>query len=90
MQSLDEMRSVFLVQVRQDGRIAGAAHLVSTQLVAQRHEVVGLAIEDGDDIARLVRHRLIAALEVDDLQSLVTQHAVAEGVRRSLVGPAMD
>ena len=90
VQPLDKMRPALLVEVRQDRRVTGAAHLVAAQLVAKRHEVVRLAVEDGDDVARLVRHRLVAGLEVDDLQSLVTEHAVAEGVRRSLVGPAMD
>ena len=90
VQPLDEVRPALLVEVRQDRCVARAANLVPTQLVAKRHEVVGLAVEHGDDVAPLVRHRLVAGLEVDDLQPLVTEHAVAEGVRRSLVRPALD
>jgi hypothetical protein len=62
---------------------------VSGQLVAQLREVVELAVEDRDDVAGLVRHRLEAQLRVDDAQALVTQHAYAELLRAALVRPAM-
>ena len=60
------------------------------ELGAQLAEVVELAVEDGDDVAGLVRHRLAARLEVDHPQAPVAERAAAEGVDGALVGAAMD
>ena len=68
-------------------RIVVAARL---ELVAELAEVVELAVEDGDDVAVLVRDRLAARGEVDDPQPPVAEHAAAEGVDRALVGAAVD
>ena len=53
-------------------------------------EVVELAVEDGDDVAGLVRDRLVAELGVEHLEPLVAEHAGAEGVGRALVGAAVS
>ncbi len=87
---LDEQRTALLVQVRQHGRVACAADLVVGELVSKRLEVVGLAVVDRDDVARLVRHRLVSRVEVDHLQPLVAEHAAPECVRRALVRPAVN
>ena len=59
------------------------------ELVAQLEEVVELAVEDRDDVARLVCDRLVAELGVDHLEPLVAENAGAEGVGRALVGAAV-
>ena len=56
----------------------------SFELPPKRPEVVDLAVEDNLDGAILVRHRLVAGLEVDDLQAGVTQRAPAR--RRAVAG----
>ena len=56
----------------------------------QLPEVVDLAVEYGDDVARLVRDRLASRLEVDHLQAAVAEHAAPERVDRALVRPAVD
>jgi hypothetical protein len=48
------------------------------QLRPQLAVVVELAVDDRDDVARLVRHRLVARLEVDDRQPA---HREADAVR---------
>ena len=60
------------------------------QLRPELAEVVELAVEDGDDVAGLVRDRLAAGGEVDHLEPAVSEHATAERVDRTLVRPAMD
>ena len=89
---LGETRPVLLVQVRDDGRVAGAADLVPApgELLAELEEVVDLAVEDRDDVSRLVLDGLAAGDEVDDLQPPVAEHAAAERVDRALVGAAVD
>ena len=91
-QVLGEPDPVLLVEVRDDGRVAGAADLVAAlaELLAQLEEVVDLAVEDADDVTGLVLDRLAAGDEVDDLQAPVTEHAAAETVDRALVRPAME
>ena len=86
----DELRAALLVEVRDHRGVAGAAHLMAGQLRPQLAEVVELAVEDGDDVARLVRDGLAAGDEVDDLQAPVAEHAAPERVHRALVGPPVD
>src|SRR5262249_57673601 len=59
------------------------------ELLAERREVVDLAVEDGHDVAGLVRDRLRAGQEVDDLQTPVAEDAAAKGVHRALVGTSV-
>ena len=52
-------------------------------------EVVQLAVEDRDDVAGLVQRRLVAGLEVDDLEATMAEDATPErrdaaGVRTSM------
>ncbi len=77
--------------MRDHGRVAASADLVPLlrELAPQLLEVVELAVEDGDDVAALVRHGLIAELGIDHLQPLVAENARAERVGRALVGAAM-
>ena len=91
VEPLDEARPVLLVQVRDHRRVAAAAHLVTLlrEVGAELREVVQLAVEDGDDVALLVRHRLVAELRVEHLQPLMAEDARAERVRRALVGAAV-
>ncbi len=91
-QVLGEPRPVLLVQVRDDGRVAGAADLVPApgEVLAELEEVVDLAVEDRDDVPRLVLDGLAAGDEVDDLQAPVAEHAASIGVDRALVRAAMD
>ena len=83
---------VLLVEVRDDGRVAGAADLVAAlaELLAKLEEVVDLAVEHGDDVSGLVLDGLAARDEVDDLQPPVPEHATAERVHRAFVGAAME
>src|SRR5207247_10011109 len=60
------------------------------QLVAQRAEVVELAVEDRDDVAGLVCDRLAPGRQVDHLQAPVTEYAASELVDGAFVGPAVD
>ena len=53
-------------------------------------EVVQLAVEDRDDVAGLVRHRLVAGLEVDDLEAPMAEHATPERGDAAVVGTAVD
>ena len=91
-QVLGEGGAVLLVQVGDDGRVAGAADLVPAlrQLVPELEEVVDLAVEDADDVAGLVLHGLAAGDEVDHLQAAVAEHAASERVHRPLVRPAVE
>ena len=57
------------------------------ELLAQLAEVVDLAVEDGDDVAGLVRDGLLAGLEVDHAQAAVAEHAAADGVDAPSSGP---
>ena len=82
--------AVLLVQVRDHGRVAGSrAPRAPASSAAQFAEVVELAVEDGDDVAGLVRHRLAPGLEVDHPQAPVAEHAATERVDRAFVGPAV-
>ncbi len=82
---------MLLVGVRDDGRVARTGDPVTSggQLLAQRPELVELAVEDAGDVALLVRHGLRAGIEVDHLQAPVAEHAAAERVHAALVGTAM-
>jgi len=53
-------------------------------------EVVQLAVEDRDDVTRLVRRGLLSGLEVDDPEAAVTEDAAAESGDPSGVGAAVD
>ena len=90
-QSLDEVGAMLLVEMGDDGRVAGSPHVVALrgQLLAQLGEVVELAVEDADDVAGLVRDRLRAGDEVDYPQAPVAEYAAPEGVHRALVGAAV-
>ena len=89
---LGEPRAVLLVQVRDDGRIAGTADLVAAlrEILAELEEVVDLAVEDGDDVSGLVLDGLAPGDEVDDPEPPVAEHAAAEGVDGALIRSAMD
>ena len=65
---LDEALAVLLVQVRHELDVADAAKRVALRLElgAELAVVVELAVDDRDDVAALVRDRLVAGLEVDD------------------------
>ena len=89
-EAVGELEPVLLVQMRDHGRVAGAADVVPGQLHAQLAEVVELAVEDGDDVAGLVRDRLAARLEVDHPQAAVAEHAAAERVDGALVRAPVD
>ena len=89
VQARGELRSALLVEVRQHRGVACAAHLVRAQLVAQHAKVVRLAVEDGDHVARLVGYRLVAGIEVDHLQPLMAEHAMAEDVGRAFIRSTM-
>ena len=80
-----------LVEVRDDRRVARAAHLVAArgELLAQLVEVVELAVEDRHDLAALALDGLLARLEVDHAQAPMAEHARAEGVGRAVVGAAV-
>ncbi|MEZ5121313.1 MAG: hypothetical protein R2736_07030 [Solirubrobacterales bacterium] len=56
---------------------------------AQVLVAVDLAVEDDDDRAVLVGHRLVAGLRVDDGQALDAQPDVAVDEAPTLIGPAM-
>ena len=75
-----EVGAALLVHVRDHGRVAGAGHLVAARLEVAAHvaEVVQLAVEHRDDVAGLVRHGLLAGLEVDDAESPVPEDTAAE------------
>ena len=60
------------------------------EVAADVAEVVELAVEDGDDVPGLVRHRLVAGLEVDDAQAPVAEDAASERGDATRVGPAVD
>src|SRR5581483_5275634 len=80
-----------LVRVRDHGRVARARELVSERFepAAELSEVVELAVEDGDDVAALVAHRLVAGREVDDREAPVAEHAPSVGLDGAVVGAAM-
>ena len=87
-----ERDAVLLVEVGDHRRVAGPANVVaaSCELVAELQEVVDLAVEDGHDVAGLVRDGLAPGDEVDDPKTAVAEHAALEGVDRALVRPAVD
>ena len=62
---------------------------LSLELVPQRAVVVDLAVEDGDDVAVLVRDRLIARREVDHAQAAVAERAAPERSGRAVIRAAM-
>ena len=80
---------MLLVQVRNHRRVAGSAHLVAAEGLAQPAVVVELAVEDGGDAAALVRDRLAPGLQVEHAQALVAEDAGAEADARALVRPAV-
>ncbi len=87
------MRAVLLVEVRQDRRVAAAAHFVAAgcELAPELGEVVELAVEDRDDRAGLVRDGLVAELRIDHLEPLMPEHARSERVGRALIrAPVAD
>ena len=89
LEAPDEVRPVLLVRVRQDRRIAGAADAVVAKLLPELLEVVELAVEDADDVVRLVGDRLEARGQVEHAEALMPEHATAVRVRRSLIRPAV-
>ena len=89
VQVLEEAEAVLLVEVREHRRVARAAHLVAPQRLAQLAVVVELAVEDGDDPARLVRNGLAAGLEIEHAQALAPERAPAVHLGRALVGAAV-
>ena len=89
VEPFDETRPVLLVEVRDDRRVAAAAHVVVGELGAKLGKVVELAVEHGDDVAALVSNRLVAELRVEHLKALMPENAGAGGVGRSLVRPAV-
>ena len=88
---LDERIAVLLVEVGQRRRVAGAAQVVALclELGAQRAVVVDLAVEDGDDVAVLVRHRLVAGREVDHAEAAVAERAASERRGGAVIRAAM-
>ena len=91
LEPLDEARPVLLVEMRDHRRVAAPAHLVALrgEVAPELREVVELAVEDRDDVARLVRDGLVAELRVEHLEPLVAEHARAELLGPALVGPAV-
>src|SRR6185503_17844534 len=67
-QVLDEALAVLLVEVRHELDVADTAKRVPLRLEvgAELAIVVELAVDDGDDVAALVRDRLVTGLQVDD------------------------
>ena len=91
VEPFDEPRPIFLVEMRQDGRVAAAAHLMAAcrELLPELGKVVELAVEDRDDRAGLVRDGLVAELGIDHLEPLMAEHARSKRIGRALVGAAM-
>ncbi len=81
----------FFVGVRDQRRIACAADLVACceELTTELVEVVELAVEDGDDLAALVAHRLVACLQVDHREAAVAEHAAPKRLDGAVVGAAV-
>jgi hypothetical protein len=77
--------------VRQNRSVAAAAHRVTArcELLSELGKVVQLAVEDGDDASRLVRHGLVPEFGINHLKSLVAEHTGAERVGRALIRAAM-
>ncbi len=80
---------MLLVEVGQHRRVARAAHLVPAQRLAQLAVVVELAVEHGDDLARLARDRLAARLEIEHAEPLAAERAAPVHLGRALVGAAV-
>ena len=59
----------------------------ASQPRAQRREVVDLAVEHDDRAPSGVRHRLVAAGEIDDRQPPVAEHRRAVGEEPASSGP---
>jgi len=78
--------------MRDDSGVTGAWHLMTTLVEAAANlvEVVQLAVEDRDDVAGLVRHRLLSGLEVDDTKAAMAEDAAAERGDAAGVGTSMD
>ncbi len=72
-------------------RVAAVAEDVAEggQFVAQRLEIVDLAVEDDGDAVVLVIHRLLAAGGVDDGQAAVAQGYAGLQVKAFAIRPAM-
>jgi hypothetical protein len=66
VQLVYKRRSVFLVQVRNDSRVAGAPEVMPMQRPPEFAEVVELAIENSVDVAALIRNGLLTVLKVHD------------------------
>ena len=57
--------------------------------VAERGEVIDLAVEDGPDGAVLIRERLVPAREVDNREPAEAQRRMCIAVNARVVGPAV-
>ena len=66
--------------------VSALARVLATNVL----EVVQLAVEDRDDVAGLVQRRLIAGLEVDDLEAAMAEDATSERGDAAGVGTSMD
>ncbi len=84
--------AVLLVRVRDDCGVAGSRHRVAPlrEVTPDLVEAVQLAVEDRDDVAGLVRRRLISRLEVDDPEPAMAENAPAERGDATRVGPPVD
>ena len=83
---------VVLVQVDQDLGVAARPELVAPrdQLSAQRFVVVDLAVEHDDcTLPSSLRHRLMAARQVDDAEPAHAEADAALDERAPVVGPAV-
>ena len=81
-----------LVHMRDHRGVARARHLVAAggEVAAHVGKVVKLAVEHRDDVAGLVRHGLLAGLEIDDAEPAMTEDAAPERCHAAGVRPAMD
>ena len=86
-----EVGAVLLVEVRQDLRVAAAREGVTgrAEALADVEVVVELAVLHAPDLARLVRERLVATLDVDDAQPADAERDAVDLVRPAVVRPAM-
>ena len=90
--SLDEARSVLLVEVHEHFGVAlgGEPVAASLELGPKLAVVVDLAVLDDPDRLVLVADRLIAAREIDDGQASRSEADVAVDVRATAVGAAVN
>jgi hypothetical protein len=87
-----EVGPALLVDVGNHRGVAGPRHVVAAggQVAPKVVEVVELAVEHGDDVLRLVRHGLLAGLEIDDAEPPMPEHAPPQDRDAARVGPAVD